>query len=196
MSSNTNIDLFHEFSKNPKGSDLETIKGSHRFINDVIQGREEGPKKSVLISIFNEFVEGEIKDYIYNKMKKSILLELALCILQEIGSYGVDHAKNLQLKLVKTSVKGKKQLVINHDKESGPEFPISSAEESAPQDLDIDEAIFNLSDSLGRSPDFTVHSAQGKSPSYLPPDEEGYFTPTKSAKKSLSGIFKKVSQYN
>ena len=83
-------------------------------MNDVIQGREDGPNKTILISIFNEFVEGEIKDYIYMKMKKSILLELALCILQEIGSYGVEHAKILRLKLVKSSVGGK-QLVIDKE---------------------------------------------------------------------------------
>ena len=170
---------------------MEIIKGSHRYMNDVIQGREDGPNKAVLISIFNEFVEGGLKDYIYNKMKKSILLELALCILQEIGSYGVEHAKILRLKLIKSSVGGK-QLVI--DKENpDTEFPMSPADASALQELDIDEAIFSLTDSLGQSPEMTVHSAQGRDPPYLPPDEAGYFTPKKSVKKSLSKEFQKVS---
>ena len=170
---------------------MEIIKGSHRYMNDVIQGREDGPNKTILISIFNEFVDGEIKDYIYMKMKKSILLELALCILQEIGSYGVEHAKNLRLKLVKSSAGGK-QLVIDRE-DPGSEFPMSPADESALQELDIDEAIFSLTDSLGQSPEKTVHSAQGRDPPYLPPDEGGYFTPKKSVKKALSKEFKKVS---
>ena len=121
-------------------------------------------------------------------MKKSILLELALCILQEIGSFGVDRAKSLRLKVVKTSSAGK-QIVIDKD-QPAPEFPLTPADESALKELlDIDEAVFCLSDSLGRSPDVKVHSGQGRTPPYLPPDECGYFTPKKSAKKSLSKSF-------
>ena len=48
---------------------MEIVKGYHRYINDVILGREEGPNKSVLIPLFNEFVDGEInhriKKYIF-----------------------------------------------------------------------------------------------------------------------------------
>ena len=177
---------------------MDIIKGPHRFINDVIQGREEGPNRAVLITLFNEFVDGEIKDYVYHRMKKPILLELALCILQEIGSFGVGRAKSLRLKVVKTCSEGKqvKQVVIDKEK-SGSEFPLTPADESALKELaEIDEAIFCLSDSLGRSPDVTVHSGQGRAAPYLPPDEFGYFTPKKSARKSLSETLSKVCYQN
>ena len=189
-SSKTNVDSFKEFTENPKNSNMETIKGAHRYINDVIQGRADGPNKAILISLFNEFVEGEIKHYVYQSMRKSILLELSLCVLQEIGTHGVDHAKSLKLKLEKTTANGKR-IVIDKEK-SEAEFPITPAEESALKDLEIDDAIFRLSDSLGNSPDVTVHSGQGRAPPYLPPDECGYFTPSKSDRKSLSKDFDKV----
>ena len=81
---------------NPTNPTVEIVKGAHCFITQVIQGKQEAPSKAVLISLFNGFVDGQIKDYIYNKIKKPILLELALCILQEIGTHGIEHAKSLK----------------------------------------------------------------------------------------------------
>ena len=158
---------------------MDQIKGVHRFINDVIQGKQDSPTKSVLVSLFNKFINGEVKDYVYSRIRKPILLELALCILQEIGTHGIAHAKTLQLKVVKTSARGR-EIVI--DKDQTPEFPLTTGEASFLSEIDIDEAIFNLSDALGRSPDVTVHSGQGRKIPYIPPDANGYFTPKKDPK--------------
>ena len=170
------IELFQVFSENPKGCNLETIQGSHRYIANVIKGSEESPNKSVLIDIFNSFSKDKIKDYVYNRMKKSILLELALCILQEIAAGGPDRAINLQLQIDKTS-SGGKQIIIAPDEGKKDEFPLSHSDEST--FLEIDEASFSMLDAHGKSPEKTVVSGHGKKCPYSQPDEHGYFTPVK-----------------
>ena len=135
------IELFQVFSGNPKGCDLETIQGSHRYITNVIKGTEESPKKSILIDIFNSFSKDKIKDYVYNRMKKSILLELALCILQEIAAGGPDRATNLQLQIEKTS-SGGKQITITPNEGKDDEFPLSHSDENT--FLEIDETSFTM----------------------------------------------------
>ena len=83
-----NVSCFDLFVKNPKGCKLEVIQGSHKFLSDVIKGSEQSPKNSVFIGLFNHFTEKKIKDYVFQRMTKSILQELALCILQELISHG------------------------------------------------------------------------------------------------------------
>ena len=83
-----NVSCFDLFVKNPKGCKLEVIQGSHKFLSDVINGSEQSPINSVFIGLFNQFTKVPIKDYVFQRMTKSILQELALCILQELISYG------------------------------------------------------------------------------------------------------------
>ena len=178
---NIDIELFQVFSGNPKGCNLETIQCSHRYIANVIKGTEESPNKSVLIDIFNSFSKGKIKDYVYNRMKKSILLELALCILQEIAAGGPDRAINLQLQVDKTS-SGGKQIIVAPDDDKNDEFPLSHSDEST--FLEIDEASFSMLDAHGKSPEKTVVSGHGQKQPYSAPDEHGYFTPKKGQDKN------------
>ena len=73
-----NVSCFDLFVKNPKGCKLEVIQGSHKFLSDVIKGSEQSPKNSVFIGLFNHFTEKKIKDYVFQRMTKSILQELAI----------------------------------------------------------------------------------------------------------------------
>ena len=72
----------------PKNSSPDVIQGAHRFISKVIQGETSGPTNAVLIDIFREFLPGHVKDYVFTRMGKPILLELALTILQDLISNG------------------------------------------------------------------------------------------------------------
>ena len=177
----TDIEFFQFFSDNPRKCNLETIQGSHRYIANAIKGAEESPKNSTLINIFNEFAKDEIKDYVYHRMKKSILLELALCILQEIAVGGPERARNLQLQVTKAS-SGGKQVTIAPSANPVDEFPMSPSDRSSL--LEIDEASFTLNDSHGKSPEKTVVSGKGQKQPYSAPDAKGYFTPEKPQGKS------------
>ena len=77
----TNNDLFKEFTMIPKNPMMEIVKGDHYFINNnnVTRGKQETMES------------GEIKDYIYNRIKKPMtkLVLYSICILQEIGTLGL-----------------------------------------------------------------------------------------------------------
>ena len=175
-----NVSCFDLFVKNPKGCKLEVIQGSHKFLSDVIKGSEQSPKNSVFIGLFNHFTEKKIKDYVFQRMTKSILQELALCILQELISYGPGRAGNLNLVLGETKTGGR-TVVIQQPSE---EFPVD--EEFV---REIDEAFFTLHDLTGFSPERKVAAGQGHEAPCSPPDERGYFTPKKTAPKSLERAF-------
>ena len=113
-------------------------------------------------------------------MTKSILQELALCILQELISYGPGRAQNLDLVLVETKAGGKTVAIA----QPPDEFPIDDA-----FIRDIDEAFFTLHDLTGFSPEKKVASGQGHDAPYSPPDKRGYFTPQKATPKSLERVF-------
>ena len=152
------------------------IQGSHKFLCDVIEGTEPSPKNSVFIDLFNQFTPVPIKDYIFSRMTKKILQELALCVTQELISYGPSHAKNLKLVLEETKAGGK-TVVIDRSEE---EFPVDD-------DFirHIDEAFFRLSDVSGLSPDKKIASGQGHPPPYSPPDADNFFTPIKANPRFL-----------
>ena len=77
-------EFFTEFISDPKGSSMETILGAHRFLATVIENEDDGPTLKTLMKIFRPFnPEKSIKDYVFKRIKKSLLLELALCILQD-----------------------------------------------------------------------------------------------------------------
>ena len=187
----TNLEHFQKFSEDPKNCSLQTVQGSHCYIANVIKGTEDGPKNSVLIEIFNHFVKDEVKDYVYHRMKKSILLELALCVLQEIASGSPGRAKSLELHVANSSAGGKCVVISEEDpKPDASKFPLSP--EDAAIYRDIDEATFKIGDSLGSSPERTVTSGRGKDPPYSKPDADGCFTPEKSKETSPWDLRAKV----
>ena len=94
-------------------------------------------------------------------MTKSILQELALCLLQEIISGGPKRAASLNL-VVEETKSGGKTVVVEQQPE---EFPVD-------EDFvrDVDEAFFHITDLTGSSPDVKVVSGQGHEAPYSPPD--------------------------
>ena len=81
----------------------------------VINGTEQTPKNSILIGLFNEFTKVPIKPYIFQRMTQPILQELALCILQELISYGPSRAHNLTLVLEETKANGKTVVIAQEE---------------------------------------------------------------------------------
>ena len=171
MSSNTktfsNENFFSIFHDNPKDSPIEVIQGAHRFMISAVKNNTESPKNSILIDIFNEFCHQPIKPYVFKKMGKKILLELALCILQEIALRGPARAKTLQLVVERAAVGGKTVRIADDE---------DVLESEVPPSKDIDEAYFRLRDSTGSSPDVTFSSGQGHREPFGPADEDGNFT--------------------
>ena len=142
---------FQKFSEDPKHFDIEVIQGAQKFMVEVIRGNKKGPTNETLIAIFGEFCSKPIKDYIFSRMGKKIMQELALCILQYLAINGPGRAKSLQFEVVKAS-SGEKRVNI-----------ADNFEEDSPVDqsfLDkIDETIFNFKDRTGASPDVKVSAA-------------------------------------
>ena len=171
-----NSSCFELFVKNPKGCKPDLIQGAHKFMLNVIEGSEPSPTNKVFIGLFNQFTKKPIKDYVFKRMTKSILQELALCILQDLISGGPLRAAGLNL-VVEETKSGGKTVVVQQRPE---EFPVD-------HDFvrDIDEALFRLTDLTGASPDKKVASGAGLGPPYSPPDENGFFTPIKAKPKSL-----------
>ena len=100
--------FFTEFISDPKGSNMETILGAHRFLAMIIDSEEDGPTRKTLMKIFRPFVpENSIKDYIFRRISKSLLLELALCILQDVTVNGLARLSTLTLVIEKTRAGGK-----------------------------------------------------------------------------------------
>lgn len=172
--------LFLEFCANPRDSDIQTVQGSHKYISLAIRGEITKPKKVVLIDLFQEFSTEPIKDYVFNRIPKLMLLELALCVLQDIIAKGPERARSLQLVVAKTS-DGDKTVVIEEGEQS------ERAVASQPQNpaTQIENASFRLSDKDGKSADVSFSIGKDKEPAYQPPDKSGYFTPSRSARRNL-----------
>ena len=184
-SNNLDKKLFTSFCQDPRGSTIQIAQGAHKFISLSIRGEIPTPKKSILIDIFREFSAEPIKDYIFNRIPKKMLLELALCILQDIITKGSTRAKSLQLVVAKTT-DGDKTVVIEDDCADG-NAPNRSDQIPSTQ---IANAVFRLSDKNGISPDISLSIEKDKNPAYKPPDKQGYFTPVR---RSLTKEFN-VSQ--
>ena len=175
------IEHFEKFTDNPKGCSVENIKGSLNYLLDVQKNTKSSPTNSTFIHIFNFFhVKNSppIKDYVYKRLTKTILLELAIALLQEIASCDIERAKTLVIVLKRTSSGGKE--VKLSDAPSEDEFPLSPSAESIL--CEIDEAEFSLDDSTKKSPSKIVRSgkrralqfsqtkdASASSPEELPP---------------------------
>ena len=112
-------------------------------------------------------------------MTKPILLELALCIIQEIASNGVARTKTLQLEVIDSKSGGKTVRVADEFGDDGEKYD----EDFLGQ---IDEAIFCFKDKEGKSPDIKFSSGQGHKSPYSPFGEDGAFiTPKKRNPRSL-----------
>ena len=111
-----------------------------------------------------------MKDYVYRRMTKSILLELAFWLIQELISGGPALAVNLNLVTDETK-SGGKTVVIGKDYD---EFPVDDQFAR-----DIDEALFTLTDLTGNSLDKKVLSRQRIEARYSSPGKDDFFTPNK-----------------
>ena len=58
MSEKTSLDhqLFTEFLTDPKGSNMDTILGAHRFLAVIIEREEDGSTRKTLMKIFRPFI--------------------------------------------------------------------------------------------------------------------------------------------
>ena len=174
----SSFECFQKFVEYPKGSDIDIIMGSHKFMIEVIRKEKESPSNKTLIKIFGVFSKKPIKEYIFTRMGKSIMQELAVCILQDLAANGPLRAQSLQLEVVKAS-SGGKTVKIADAFDDGAEIDQSFLEE-------IDSAIFKFKDQSGASPDVSFASGQGHAAPYLTPAEDGGFvTPNKSVARSL-----------
>lgn len=114
-------------------------------------------------------------------MKKPILSELALCIIQDIVLNGVERAQTLQLVVVQSKSDGKTVKIADP-------FEEESAEGYDAEFLEkIDEAFFKLKDTEGKSPDVNLVTGQGHKAPYSPFGKDGSFLrPKASAARSLA----------
>ena len=174
-------EFFEKFCENPRGSDIETVQGSHKYISSIIQQKNPPVKKSTLIDIFNEFTVEPVKNYIYHQISKKLLLELALRIFQDIIQNGEERASSLKLVLTK-AVTGEKTVGIAPHSIAADDGSIISVSE-------VLDASFKLSDRQGLSPDVTFSIGKHRNPAYQKPDDNGYFTPKRTARKSLVADF-------
>ena len=185
MSSTENVNvtdeqLFTLFSKSPKGASPKILTGSHRFLSAAIKNNSMSPSGPVLIEIFMCFVQKGTKKYVFKQMRKKILMELALCLVQDLISGGETRANSLEIRVEKCSAGNKKAILatrVEEPEEESDEFPLDSS-----IDWDIDEAQFCLHDKSGSSPDSKFTSGQGRPAPYSPPEADGSFsTPKKNA---------------
>ena len=175
------VEFFKQFSQNPKEVDIETVQGSHKFLSLVLAQKVSSSiaKKSTLIRIFNHFIDEPVKDYVFHRISRKLLLELAIRILQEFITRGVQRARTLKLVVADaTSSEEKTILIAPNDASNGDNNPYQ-----APEVLD---ATFRLSDTAGLSPDVSFSIGKKRPPAFQRPDSTGYFTPSKKgARKAL-----------
>lgn len=156
---------------------MQVILGAHRFLVNIIETEEDGPTRKVLMKIFRPFIpQKSIKDYIFRRTQKSLLLELVLCILQDVAQNGISRLASLNLVIEKTRAGGKNVVV-----EPQSERPDNETIENDEFMKEIDEIFFLFQDKEGNSPDIKFAAGAGRPPpSYSPPDGKGNFvTPKK-----------------
>ena len=113
---------FDLFSQDPKGVSMEVINADHNYIATVIAEKKCGPTIQSLIKIFTVFVRVPVKDYVFTRMTKPILLELALCIIQEIVSNGLARLKTLHLEVTISKSGGKTVRVADEFSADGEKY--------------------------------------------------------------------------
>ena len=158
---------FQLFTEDPTQVSETIIEGSHKYIAKIIRDGETGPTVQTLIKIFSAFSKEPIKDYVFNRMTKPILLELALCVIQDLALNGPSRAKTLALELVNTKSGGKVLRIADPFTDETPYDPKFLSQ--------IDEAFFRIKDTEGRSPDVNFAAGQGHKAAYSPFDKHGAF---------------------
>ena len=135
-----------------------------------------------MINIFNEYTVEPVKDYIFHRIAKKLLLELAL---------RVERASSIKFVLTK-AITGENTIgIAPHGSEHDQQSTFSVTE--------VLDASFRLSDRKGLSPDVTFSIGKGREPAYQLPDADGHFTPRRGARKFLTTAFqvgKKQNPYN
>ena len=148
----SDIEYFHLFCESPTSFDKKVLSGSIRHIQKIIKGEEPSPKRAIFIDIFNNFVAKDVKDYVYARMKKSLLEELALRLLTDILQGGPERLKTIEVLIEKTSAGGKQLVIPPNDKAANDEFAVSP-DEAAILLHEIDGVEGTLRDKSGNSPD-------------------------------------------
>lgn len=164
---NSDSQCFISFSEDPKKASQETLKGAQKFIAKIIQNGESGPTVKSLIKIFSAFTPS-IKSYVFTCMRKPILLDLVLCIIQELVLNGPQRAQTLQLEIAKSKSGGKTVRIADPFQEEGDAYDDDFLNT-------IDEAFFKLKDSAGKSPEVQIAAGQGHGAPYSPFGEDGSF---------------------
>lgn len=165
----SDLECFESFSNDPKGVPIEIVKSAHKYIAKIIQNGEKGPTVQSLIKIFDVFARKKIRKYVFTRMRKPILLELVLCIIQDIALNGVERAQKLQLIMVQSKAHGKTVKIADPFEENPEEGYDADFLEK------IDEAFFKLKDLEGKSPDVNLVSGQGHKAPYSPFGKDGSF---------------------
>ena len=96
-------------------------------------------EKSILIGIFNEFIDEPVKDYVFHRISRKLLLEITIRILQEFIERGVERARSLKLVIVKVRL-GEHTILTAPNDSNG---EIHKDPYSAPEVIDT---TFRLSD--------------------------------------------------
>ena len=185
-------EFFLLFQDDPKNSSLDVLQGTHKFLVETVDGKYDGPTNNALIEIFQKFTDTPIRKYVFTRMTKPLLLELAICILQDIIQNGPERTASLKLVISSTASGGKEVTIKENLKEKlgDDEFPIDPAFVA-----DIDQAFFSLQDSSGSSPESAFKSGPTHGAAYSPPDASGYFTPLRRSASSeaiMGNIFSQV----
>ena len=168
LKNSSSVDCFNQFVESPRDVSSEVLDGAHRYVARTIQEGKGGPTIKDLVKMFGHFTHGKVQAYVFKRMTKPILLELALRIIQEISLNGVGRAKSLQLEAVKSKSGGKIVRIAD---------PFSEDKEGAEEDVyqKIDEAYFRLLDSDGKSPEIKFAAGQGHKAPYSPFAKDGSF---------------------
>ena len=181
----TGVESFLRFKEEPKSSPLEILQGTHKYLTQVVNGSAEGPSNAALIEIFGHFSIRPIKNYVFRRMTKALLLELVICILQDIIKNGPARTATLELVVERVAGPGKTVVIAKEASADG-----SSTEEEFPVDKEfvsqIDEAFFSLRDSSGSSSEAKFKAGPEFNDAFSPPDNNGYFTPIKHDKQPRS----------
>ena len=159
---------------------IDVFKGAHKYIARATNDPKIGPKVADLVEFFNHFTHEKIQYYNFSRMTKPLLLELALCIIQDVLFNGIGRAKTLQLELVKTKFGGKTVKIADPFQEDREGFDDAFLGK-------IDEAFFCLKDKNGESPDIRLAAGQGHGTPYSPFAKDGAFVrPKPKAARSLA----------
>ena len=163
-----NLDCFNQFKESPKDVSMKVVKGVHKHLALATKNPQTAPSCAEMIKIFSHFTNGKVKDYVFKRMTKKVLLKLAVCVIQEIILNGIGRVRTLELELVKTKFGGKTVQIADPFQAEREQFDHAFLGK-------IDEAFFCLKDSEGNSPDVNLAAGHGHKAPYPPFGKDGGF---------------------